>query len=606
MNKKYYIIIVVRGILMNKIDELLSTTPHKPGCYLMKDKNGCIIYVGKSKNLKNRLSSYFKQRHTGKTMMLVRDIDTFEYIITNSEVESLLLELNLIKKYTPKYNIMYKDDKTYPYIELTNDKIPRLIIVRNPNIKRGRGRNLFGPYPNVTAAKKTVELLNRLYPLRKCRTLPKKECLYYHIGECLGYCINDVSLEEVNKMKEEIKSFLGGNSEHIVSKLTEKMYMASSKLQFEKALEYKELLDYINVTLERQKVILDDSYDRDIIGYYDMDNYLAVNILFIRGGKLLDKKSNLFPMIMDVNEEVNNYISNFYDKHLTKVKEVIVPNIVSCDLMKETFELNFVVPCKGTKKKLLDLAMDNAKNYYNEQISMLKKDDELLENTLGELARLLGIKSCNHIEIFDNSNLFGSFNVSGMVVFIDGKKVPQRYRKFKITSLKNDDYNTMREVIYRRYFRVLKDNLQRADLIIVDGGEGQVNVAREVIQSLNLNIPVAGLKKDDKHKTNVLVGLDPIKEIVIDKSSYLFNFLTRMQDEVHRYTITYHKDIRSKGALESILDNISGIGEVRKKKIIKKYKTIDKMREATVEEFMEIMPEDVARNFSEYLKGLEK
>lgn len=591
---------------MNKIDELLSTTPHKPGCYLMKDKQGCIIYVGKSKNLKNRLSSYFKQTHTGKTMMLVRDIDTFEYIITNSEVESLLLELNLIKKYTPKYNIMYKDDKTYPYIELTNDKIPRLIIVRNPNMKRGRGRNLFGPYPNVTAAKKTVELLNRLYPLRKCRTVPKKECLYYHIGECLGYCINKVDLVEVNKMKEEIKSFLGGNSEHIVAKLTEKMYMASSKLQFERALEYKELLDYINVTLEKQKVILDDNYDRDIIGYYAMDNYLAMNILFIRGGKLLDKKSNLFPMIMDVNEEVNNYISNFYDKHMTKVKEIIVPDIVFNDLLGETFKANFVVPCKGTKKKLLDLAMDNAKNYYNEQISMLKRDDELLENTLVELANLLGIERCNHIEIFDNSNIFGSFNVSGMVVFIDGKKAAQRYRKFKITSSKNDDYNTMREVIYRRYFRVLRDNLEQADLIIVDGGEGQVNVAREVIQSLNLDIPVAGLKKDDKHNTNVLVGKDPIEEIIVDKSSYLFNFLTRMQDEVHRYTITYHKDIRSKGALESILDNISGIGEVRKKKIIKKYKTIDKMREASVAELMEIMPEDVARNFSEYLNGLEK
>lgn len=592
--------------MMNKIDELLMTTPHKPGCYLMKDKQGCIIYVGKSKNLKNRLSSYFKQSHTGKTMMLVRDIDTFEYIITNSEVESLLLELNLIKKYTPKYNILYKDDKSYPYIELTNDKIPRLLIVRNPNMKRGGNRKLFGPYPNITAAKKTVELLNRLYPLRKCRNLPKKECLYYHIGECLGYCIQDVDVEVIDKMKEEIISFLGGNSEHIISKLTSKMYECSSKLQFEKAKEYKELLDYINITLEKQKVILDDNYDRDIIGYYAEDNYLSMNILFIRGGKLLDKKSNLFPMIGEVNEEVSNYISNFYDKHTTKVKEILVSDIVDTSLFSSIFGLNFVVPVKGTRKKLLDLAIDNAKNYYNEQISILKRDDDLLNNTLKELANLLGIEKCNHIEIFDNSNIFGTFNVSGMVVFIDGKKVPQFYRKFKITSSKSDDYNTMREVIYRRYFRVLKDNLERPDLIIVDGGAGQVNVAREVLETLNMDIPVAGLKKDDKHSTNMLIGKYPLEEILIRKDSYLFNLLTRMQDEVHRYTITYHKDIRSKGALASILDNISGIGDVRKRKILKRYKTIDKMKMATLEELSEIMPMDIAKNFLEYLNSLDE
>ena len=587
------------------IDELLSTTPHKPGCYLMKDKNGCVIYVGKSKNLKNRLSSYFKQNHTGKTMMLVRDIDTFEYILTNSEVESLLLELNLIKKYTPKYNILYKDDKTYPYIELTNDKIPRLLIVRNPNMKRGGNRKLFGPYPNVTAARRVVEILNRLYPLRKCKNMGKKECLYYHIGECLGYCVNKVDNDEVNKMREEIISFFNGNSEIVISKLEKKMYDSSSKLQFEKALEYKEILDYIKITLEKQKVELDDNYDRDVIGYYEEDNYLSINILFIRGGKLLDKKSNIFPMIDNLSEEVNSYISNFYDKHKTKVKEVLVPDIVSCDLMKDTFDLNFFVPIKATKKRILDLAMENAKNYYNEQITLLKKDDEKINESLEELASLLGIEKANHIEIFDNSNIFGSFNVSGMVVFIDGKKNTNLYRKFKITNDKNDDYGTMREVVYRRYFRVLKDNLDRPDLIIVDGGEGQVNVAREVIQELDMNIPVAGLKKDDRHSTNVLVGKYPLQEIEIRKDSYLFLLLTRMQDEVHRYTISYHKDIRSKGALASVLDNIDGIGEVRKKNILKKYKTITKMKEASIDELSEIMPRNVAEDFYNYLKNMD-
>lgn len=587
------------------IDKLLSTTPHKPGCYLMKDKNGCVIYVGKSKNLKNRLSSYFKQSHTGKTMMLVRDIETFEYILTNSEVESLLLELNLIKKYTPKYNILYKDDKTYPYIELTNDKIPRLLIVRNPSMKRGKERKLFGPYPNIGAAKSVVEILNRIYPLRKCRSMPKKECLYYHIGQCLGYCTNKIDEETINQMKEEIISFFNGNSDIVISKLESKMYEYSSKLQFEKALEYKEILNYIKVTLEKQKVELDDNYDRDVIGYYAKDNYLSINILFIRGGKLLDKKSNIFPMIDSLSEEVNTYISNFYDKHLTKVKEILVDNLVSVEALKESFNLNFITPVKGTKKRILDLAFENANNYYNEQISLLKKDEEKIESALTELSNLLQIEKANRIEIFDNSNIFGSFNVSGMVVFIDGKKSPNNYRKYKITNDKNDDYGTMREVIYRRYFRVLKDNLERPDLIIVDGGVGQINIAREVLSELRMNIPIAGLKKDDKHSTNVLVGKEPLEEIPIKKDSYLFLLLTRMQDEVHRYTISYHKDIRSKGALTSILDNIDGIGEIRKKKILKKYKTIIKMKEASIEELSEIMPLNIANDFYNYLKTID-
>ena len=590
---------------MNKIDELLSTTPHKPGCYLMKDNNGCVIYVGKSKNLKNRLSSYFKQSHTGKTMMLVRDIDTFEYILTNSEVESLLLELNLIKKYTPKYNILYKDDKSYPYIELTNDKVPRLLIVRNPNMRRGGNRKLFGPYPNITAAKKVVEMLNRLYPLRKCKNMGKKECLYYHIGECLGYCTHEVDEEKIKEMKDEIISFFNGNSDGIIKKIEEKMYDSSSKLQFEKAIEYKELLDYIKITLEKQKVELDDHYDRDVVGYYEEDNYLVVNILFIRGGKLIDKKSNIFPMIDSLEEEVNGYVSNFYDKHMTKVKEVMVPDIIQEEILREGFGLNVVKPIKGMKKKILDLAMENAKNYYNEQISMIRKDEVEINNSLEELANMLGIDKCSHIEMFDNSNIFGSFNVSGMVVFIDGKKAPHLYRKFKITNDKNDDYDTMREVIYRRYFRVLKDGLERPDLILVDGGLGQINVAMEVIDELGMGIPVAGLKKDDKHSTNMLLGGYPVREMEIKKDSYLFLLLTRMQDEVHRYTISYHKDIRSKGALASILDNIPGIGEVRKKKILKKYHTVDKMKNATVEELSLLMPENVAKDFHEYLNKSE-
>ena len=578
----------------------LSLVPHLPGCYLMRNKDNIVIYVGKSKNLKNRLSSYFQREHTGKTMMLVREIDHFEYIITNTEMESLLLEINLIKKYNPKYNILYRDDKSYPYIELTDEKVPTLKITRRINAKKIKN-NLFGPYPNVYAAKKTVEILNRIYPLRKCKNLPKKECLYYHINECMGYCTNKVSLEEIDKMRGEIISFFNGNSMIVRNKLEEKMYKHSSLLEFEKAKYYKDLLDYIDITLEKQKVDGIDNYNRDVIGYYTDNYYLSINILFIRGGKLIDKKSNIFPMIDTLDNEIETYISNFYIENPTKVKEVLTPSIVNNELLTETFSFPFITPSRGVKKKLLDLAYENASVYYNEQITILENDEDKRKNTLNELAKVLNIPKVDRIELFDNSNLFGNFNVSGMVVFIDGKKAPQEYRKYKISVDKNDDYNTMKEVIYRRYFRVLKDDLVRPDLIIVDGGVNQINACKDIISSLGLDIPICGLKKDNHHSTNTLITED-LKEIDLKKDSDLFLFLTKMQDEVHRYTISYHKQIRSKGALSSILDNIPGIGEVRKKKILKKYKTISAIKDASISELEEILPHDVAKNFYDYIQ----
>ena len=585
--------------------EELSLVPHLPGCYLMKNKNDNVIYVGKSKNLKNRLTSYFRGTHTGKTAMLVSEIDHFEYIITSSELEALLLEINLIKKYNPRYNILLRDDKSYPYIELTNDKVPRLVVVRNPNIKKNKTHKLFGPYPNVTAARETVDILNRLYPLRKCKTYPKKECLYYHIGQCLGYCTHEVDKEIIDNMRSEIISFLNGNHEIVSKKLTIEMEKYSDKMEYEKAMEYKSMLDYINVVLEKQKVELDDNIDRDVVGYYTNNNYLSVQILFIRGGKLLDRKRDLFPMVDTEEEELTSYISKFYDKHKIKPKEVLIPDILDENILTQAFDIKFFKPQKGTKKNILDLASQNAKIYYNEQMSLIEKDEEKTLNAVKELGSILNISNLSRIELFDNSNLFGSFNVSGMVVFIDGKPYKNEYRKFKITNDKNDDYGTMREVIYRRYFRVLKDKLTKPDLIIVDGGIGQVKVAREVIDSLNMNIPVVGLKKNDKHNTSELVGNDPIEIINIDKKSNLFLLLTKMQDEVHNYTISYHKQIRSKGALSSILDNIDGIGEKRKKELLKKYKSINKMKEATKEELEEILPSNVASNFYEFLKEYE-
>ncbi len=585
--------------------EELSLVPHLPGCYLMKNKDNIVIYVGKSKNLKNRLSSYFQREHTGKTMMLVREIDHFEYIVTNTEMESLLLEINLIKKYNPKYNILYRDDKSYPYIELTSDKVPTLRIIRRINVKKVKN-NLFGPYPNVGAARKVVEILNRIYPLRKCKTYEKRECLYYHIGQCLGYCTHEVDENKIKEMKSEIISFLNGNTKVLTDRITEKMKISSDNLDYEKALEYKELLNYINITTEKQKVDLDNSVNIDVASYYAKDNYISIQILFIRGGKLLDRNRNIFPMIDTEEEEFSRYLSEFYNKNVSMPKEVLVPDNLNKEVFEEVFNIKFMTPIKGEKKKILDLAYDNARIYYEEQMTYIKRDEDKITNALEELKDKLKLDSVDRIELFDNSNLFGTFNVSGMVVFVDGKPSKNDYRKFKITNDKNDDYGTMREVIYRRYFRVLKDGLVKPSLVIVDGGLGQINVAREVINELGLDIPVCGLKKDDKHATNVLLGFDPVVEIPIDKRSDLFLLLTKMQTEVHNFTISYHKQIRSKGALSTVLDNIEGIGEVRKKRLLKKYKIISKMKEASLEELEEILPKEVAVTFKDFLDNYDK
>ena len=586
------------------INEKLALVPSCPGCYLMKNCEGYIIYVGKSKNLKNRLSSYFKSSHTGKTKMLVSEIADFEYIITNTEIESLLLEINLIKKYDPKYNILLRDDKTYPYIELTNDIVPVLKVVRNPNVKKNRNSHIFGPYPNVKAARDVVEVINRLYPLRKCRTYQKKECLYYHIGECLGYCVHQIDDGTLKNMKNEIIAFFNGRDEILTDKIKSKMNIYSEKQEYEKALEYKKLLDNISIVLEKQKVELKDNLNRDVIGHYALNGYISITILFIRGGKLLDKTNQIFPIAISEEDSLNSYISMFYDHHKIKPNEVIVEDMVDNLLLRKLYGINFITPLKGLKKNILLLACDNAKNAYQEKMELIKRNDDQRLNAICELKEKLNVNSVSRIEIFDNSNLFGTYNVSGMVVFKDGLPLKNEYRKFKITNDVNDDYGTMKEVIYRRYFRLLKEKKQMPDLIIVDGGIGQINVAMEVIRDLNLDILVCGLKKDDKHNTSLLID-GRTKEIVdIDRKSPLFLLLTRMQDEVHNFTINYHQKLRSKGALSSVLDNVLGIGPLRKEKLLKKYRTISKMKMADIDELKTILPDKVAENFYNFLKEI--
>lgn len=582
------------------LKEKLLLLPNKPGCYLMKDKNGVIIYVGKAKNLKNRVNSYFKSSHTGKTKVLVSNIVDFEYIITNSELEALLLEINLIKEHNPKYNVLLKDDKSYPYIEITDEKVPRLLIVR-PSKLRKKNHKLYGPYPNSTAAKKTIELLNRLYPLRKCKTMGKRECLYYHIGECLGYCCNKIDKQEIDSMVSEITRFLKGEDKIVLDKIDAMMESAISKLNFEKAKELNELKEFVNVTLRKQLIDLNDNIDRDIFGYAVYKGYIGIQVLFLRGGKLIERNSSIYPIITDEIEDLTLFISSFYDKNNIKPKEILIPDIIDDALIKDVLNINVIKPAKGKKKELVEMANKNALNTLKEKFELVKANDENALNACCELKDLLGISSANRIETFDNSHLFGTYTVSGMVVFTLGVPDKNNYRKYKILSDAKDDYHLMKEVIYRRYFRVLMDNLERPDLIIVDGGKAQINAAEEVLNSLNLDIPVCGLIKSEHHKTSSLLYNERIYDI--DKTSNLFHMLERLQDEVHNYTISYHKNIRSKGALSSVLDNVPGIGEVRKRELLKKFPSVTKMKEASVSDLEVVLPSDVAKNLYEFLKN---
>ena len=585
------------------IKQKLSLVPNSPGCYLMKNKDGVIIYVGKAKKLKNRVSSYFRGKHTGKTAKLVSEIADFEYIVVGSETESLVLELNLIKENDSKYNILLRDDKSYPYIELTNESVPRLMVVRNINRRKKNRNHMYGPYPNVTAARNVVNLLNRMYPLRKCNTYPDRPCLYYHIHQCLGYCKYHIEPEVIEQMKQDIIRFLHGDHTLITQKIEEEMYAESEAFHFEKAKELKDLLDYINITLVRQKVEIKDQIDRDVFGYFVDKGYLSIQVFFIRGGKIVERHSKIVPLIDEIEEEMTRYVAKFYEKNVLLPKEILLPQNLDAPLLENYLQVRVRIPERGEKKKIVDMACENAKVALDEKFELIQRDEERTSGANEELRQVLHLDKLDRIELFDNSNLFGTFNVSGMVVFKDGLPSKNDYRKFKISLDQNDDYGTMKEAMYRRYFRVLKDNLEAPDLIIVDGGIGQMHVAREVIESLGMNIPVVGLKKDDHHATSKLLAFEPIQEIDIDRRSNLFYYLERMQDEVHNFTINYHKQIRSKGSLESVLDHVEGIGAKRKKDLLKKYKTITKLKQLSKEELEELLPKQVASNLYDFLQA---
>lgn len=568
-----------------------------PGCYLMKNTDGKVIYVGKARKLKNRVSSYFTGAHNYKTTKLVDHIWDFDYIVTGSEKEALLLEINLIKDYTPEYNIMFMDNTYYPYIELTDETHPRLKIVRKTKNKKNK---YFGPYPDATAARNTFKLLNKLYPLRKCNHVPDKPCLYYSLHQCLGPCINEVDKSQYDEIRKELISFIHGNTKSKIDELTEKMMTASENLQFELAKEYRDLIRSIEYVTAKQNVQFGDYKDRDILGYFIDKGYISIQLFFMREGKLLYHDFNLEPVGEDFEEDLIRFLVTYYQTH-PEPDELLIPQDVDLELLTEILSCHVLQPQRGDKKSLVEMANKNAKEALEKKFLLKEKTDEKTILPIIELGQKLGIDTPHTIELYDNSNIQGAYAVAGMVVYKDGVPSKKDYRKYKIKRVEGpDDYASMKEVIYRRYYRLLMEQKEMADLIIVDGGLGQIKVAKEVINSLNLSVHICGLSKDDKHSTAMLLDENG-NQVPIDTKSPLFFLLTRMQDEVHRYAISFHRQVRSKSLFSSILDEVEGIGEARKKKLLNHFKSVKKMKEASLEELEAVIPKNTAAKLYEVL-----
>jgi excinuclease ABC subunit C len=592
-----------KGSPMNeKIKNKLALLPDQPGCYLMKDKNGTIIYVGKAKILKNRVRSYFTGSHDTKTERLVSEIADFEYIVTESNIEALLLEINLIHKNDPKYNIMLKDDKSYPFIKITNEDYPRLVITR----KVLKDKALyFGPYPDVNAANETKRLLDRLFPLRKCQPSQKTPCLYYHLGQCLCPYAFDVDPKIYKDMVEEIKRFLSGGHTEIQEQLQAKMDQAAADLEFEKAAEYRDQMRSIETVMTRQKMTNVDLLDRDVFGYAVDKGWMCVQVFFVRQGKLIEREVSIFPFYNEAEEDFLTFVGQFYQENEHFIpKEVLIPDDIDLASVEALLSTKVLQPQRGEKKKLVKLANKNADVALKEKFDLIVRKQERTIGAVEKLGDAMNIPAPVRIEAFDNSNIMGTNPVAAMVVFIDGKPARKEYRKYKIKTVKGpDDYASMREVIYRRYSRVLKEGLPFPDLIVIDGGKGQVDAAKEVlVNQLGLDIPISGLAKNDKHKTSELLFGTDLAVIPLERNSQEFFLLQRIQDEVHRFAITFHRQLRSKNSFSSRLDNIEGLGPKRKKELLKQFKSLKNITAATVEELKTAgLPQNVAQNVYDHL-----
>ena len=579
----------------NLIKSKLELLPTSPGCYIHKDKNGTIIYVGKAKNLRNRVRSYFRGSHDTKTEALVSEIVDFEFIVTESNIEALLLEINLIKENKPKYNIMLKDDKSYPFIKITNERYPRLIITRQ--VKKDGGL-YFGPYPDVGAANEIKRLLDRIFPFRKCTNPPSKVCFYYHLGQCMAHTVCHKDEAYFKGMAQEVSDFLKGQDDKIIDELKLKMNTAAQNMEFERAAEYRDLIQAIGTLRTKQRVMAKDLQNRDVFGYYVDKGWMCVQVFFVRQGKLIERDVNLFPYYNDPDEDFLTYVGQFYQEksHLIP-NEILIPQDIDEEAVKALVDIKVLKPQRGEKKQLLNLAIKNARVSLEQKFNLLEKSMEKTQGAIENLGKLLQIPTPVRIESFDNSNIMGTSPVSAMVVFVNGKPSKKDYRKYKIkTVVGPDDYASMREVIRRRYSRVMRDGLTPPDLIVIDGGQGQVNIAKQVIQEeLGLDIPIAGLQKNDKHQTHELLFGDPLQVIELSRTSQEFFLLQRIQDEVHRFAITFHRQLRSKNSFSSELDGIEGLGPKRKQLLMKHFKSLTKIKEATVDEIVTVgIPRAVA------------
>lgn len=595
------------GTMNNLIKSKLELLPTSPGCYIHKDKNGTIIYVGKAKNLRNRVRSYFRGSHDTKTEALVSEIVDFEFIVTESNIEALLLEINLIKENKPKYNIMLKDDKSYPFIKTTNERYPRLIITRQ--VKKDGGL-YFGPYPDVGAANEIKRLLDRIFPFRKCTNPPSKVCFYYHIGQCMAHTICKKDEAYFKAMAQEVSDFLKGQDDKIIEDLKSKMALAAQSMEFERAAEYRDLIQAIGTLRTKQRVMAKDLQNRDVFGYYVDKGWMCVQVFFVRQGKLIERDVNLFPYYNDPDEDFLTYVGQFYQEksHLIP-NEILIPQDIDEEAVKALVDTKILKPQRGEKKQLVNLAIKNARVSLEQKFNLLEKSVEKTQGAIENLGRLLQIPTPVRIESFDNSNIMGTSPVSAMVVFVNGKPSKKDYRKYKIkTVVGPDDYASMREVIRRRYGRVQRDGLTPPDLIVIDGGQGQVNIAKQVIQEeLGLDIPIAGLQKNDKHQTHELLFGDPLEVVELSRNSQEFFLLQRIQDEVHRFAITFHRQLRSKNSFSSQLDGIEGLGPKRKQNLMKYFKSLAKIKEASVDEIVGVgIPRAVAEAVHQHLNPQER
>ena len=591
----------------NLIKSKLELLPTSPGCYIHKDKNGTIIYVGKAKNLRNRVRSYFRGSHDTKTEALVSEIVDFEFIVTESNIEALLLEINLIKENKPKYNIMLKDDKSYPFIKITHERYPRLIITRQ--VKKDGGL-YFGPYPDVGAANEIKRLLDRIFPFRKCTNPPSKVCFYYHIGQCMAHTICKKDEDYFKSMAQEVSDFLKGQDDKIINDLKGKMAAAAQTMEFERAAEYRDLIQAIGTLRTKQRVMAKDLQNRDVFGYYVDKGWMCVQVFFVRQGKLIERDVNLFPYYNDPDEDFLTYVGQFYQEksHLVP-NEVLIPQDIDEEAVKALVDSKILKPQRGEKKQLVNLAIKNARVSLEQKFNLLEKSVEKTQGAIENLGRLLQIPTPVRIESFDNSNIMGTSPVSAMVVFVNGKPSKKDYRKYKIkTVVGPDDYASMREVIRRRYGRVQREGLTPPDLIVIDGGQGQVNIAKQVIQEeLGLDIPIAGLQKNDKHQTHELLFGDPLEVVELSRNSQEFFLLQRIQDEVHRFAITFHRQLRSKNSFSSQLDGIEGLGPKRKQNLMKHFKSLTKIKEASVDEIVGVgVPRAVAEAVQRKLSPQEE